>query len=118
MNGSNSAELDTNALPPVFVNGQGMPLPGSTWPYRPIPSGPTPQVGYISFSPQQAWQCPGCKTHYAPSVQSCRCSSFLLGGTAVMFGHDGSGGSPGSTHPLSRQHNACSCRQTSPAEER
>jgi hypothetical protein len=99
---SNSAELDMNALPPVFVNGQNMPLPGSTWPYRPIFSGPpSPHVGYISFHPSpQAWQCPGCKTYYAPGVQSCTCSRTSR--------------SWSSAHPQSQQHVACDCRKTAP----
>lgn len=30
-------------------------------------------TGYLSVGPQQGWQCPCCKTVYAPWVQSCEC---------------------------------------------
>lgn len=32
-------------------------------------------TGYMSVGPQQGWQCPCCKTVYAPWVRSCACES-------------------------------------------
>lgn len=57
------------------------PSPGPFPPYQAPEPWTTgyPMVTYTS--PQQGWQCPACKTCYAPFVDRCTCSTTEIGNT-------------------------------------